>query len=272
MVVWMVARTANFTRAAEPVVPEMVAVPGGDFVFGGENLPGEDLPIRIWAVPRQTISCPTFSIARDETTTAEFARFIQDGGYDDSSLWDPEIISSLPDFRKEAADRYPEDDTPCVGLNYYEAEAYCAWLARKTGLPFRLPTEIEWEKAARGTDGRVFPWGNEWNPLYSNWGDDTDGDRAPDGKIDHFIFYAPVGSFPEGKSPYGCYDMAGNVWEWCASWLEDANGTKYRVLRGGSYRMASSRHLSAFYRGGARPETGSVFHAETGFRIAKSES
>jgi len=262
---------AASARAAEPLLPEMVTIPAGEFIFGGENLPGEDLPVRPWAVPRQTIACSTFSIAVYETTTAEFARFIQDGGYDDRTLWDPKIIPFLPDFRKEAEDPYPEDDTPCTGLNYYEAEAYCAWLARTTGLPFRLPTEIEWEKAARGTDGRVFPWGNEWNSRLCNWGDDADGDRAPDGKIDHFIFYAPVGSFPEGKSAFGCYDMAGNVWEWCASWMEEASGTKYRILRGGSYRMAYPRHLSVFYRGGARPETGSVFHADTGFRIAKSE-
>jgi iron(II)-dependent oxidoreductase len=123
-----------------------------------------------------------------------------------------------------------------VGINWYEAVAYANWLAKKTWKTYRLPTEAEWEKAARGTDGREYPWGNDFDKNLCN------SDQSS------FLQTSPVGIFPEGNSPYGCLDLAGNVWEWCADWynieyfkisplknpIGPANGTD-RVFRGGCW-------------------------------------
>jgi formylglycine-generating enzyme required for sulfatase activity len=120
-----------------------------------------------------------------------------------------------------------------VGVNWYEANAYCAWLSAVTGKSFRLPTEFEWEKAARGTDGRIYPWGDKFDPRKCN-------------SVEGQIYRAtPVGLLPAGVSPNGIFDASGNVAEWTESWYkaypgqkEDPSedyGEKYRIVRGGSW-------------------------------------
>jgi formylglycine-generating enzyme required for sulfatase activity len=158
---------------------------------------------------------------------------------------------------------------PVTGISFYEAEAYCRWLSEATGRPFRLPTEAEWEKAARGPDGRIWPWGNTWQEGHCN--SKEAGLRRP----------SPVGSYPGGVSPYEVLDMAGNAWEWCASrrtatypWRKPKVGERLldtllwgvntRVLRGGSY-FNDSKLVRGAYRLNFNPR---LRHNNRGLRVA----
>jgi formylglycine-generating enzyme required for sulfatase activity len=158
-------------------------------------------------------------------------------------------------------DQRIKDTLPVTGVTWIDAKDYCVW-AGKT-----LPSEAQWEKAARGEHGLEYPWGNDWNPDITNVGDNTDW---PDG-------ITPVGHFPQNKSPYGVYDLSGNVWEWVADWYDrypgstyehSGFGTKNKVLRGGGGGIGHYA-LSVFYRGAARsfapPTTSSD---DIGFRCA----
>jgi formylglycine-generating enzyme required for sulfatase activity len=120
-----------------------------------------------------------------------------------------------------------------VGINWYEAEAYARWLSAVSGQAFRLPSEQEWEKAARGSDGRKYPWGEQFDSHLCN---------TQEG---HLMTTSPVGLFPGGASPYNILDASGNVWEWTASWYQaypggnpqasDQFGERFRVVRGGAW-------------------------------------
>lgn len=130
-----------------------------------------------------------------------------------------------------------------VEISWGVAVAYCRWLAKATGRPYRLPSEAEWEKGARGTDGRIYPWGNLWDAKHCNSAEGGQGGTTP------------VDTYPAGASPYGLLDMAGNVWEWCSTiWQEKAypfqiqdEWTKaylgrtnvLRVLRGGAFNYGA---------------------------------
>jgi formylglycine-generating enzyme required for sulfatase activity len=172
-------------------------------------------------------------------TNEEFKAFIDDGSYSNEDYWtkdgwewkEKEKISE-PEYRHEG--KWNRPNFPVVGVSWYEAAAYANWLSKKNGIEYRLPTEAEWEKTARGIDSREYPWGNEFDKNKCN-SDECGLDRT-----------SPVGIFPNGKSPYGCLDMAGNVWEWCSDWFDEdyykkspkknPQGPKkgsYRVLRGG---------------------------------------
>jgi formylglycine-generating enzyme required for sulfatase activity len=152
-----------------------------------------------------------------------------------------------------------------VNVSWHDAMAYCNWLARVTGKPYRLPSEAEWEKGARGTDGRVYPWGSQWDPARCNGRASTPGGTTP------------VGAYPDGASLYGALDMAGNVWEWTSSAyeaypyepadgredLEAGDGVR-RVVRGGSFGNLHWRVRCAF-RGRDFP---SASFWDRGFRVA----
>ena len=139
-----------------------------------------------------------------------------------------------------------------VNVSWHDAVAFCEWLTKETGRSFRLPSEAEWEKAARGEDGRLYPWGNE-EP------DATRCNFNPNVKDT-----TPVGQYsPAGDSPYGCVDISGNVWEWTSSLhrpypyqaddgREDAGSDKTRVVRGGSF-SDGRRHVRCACRGRSRP-------------------
>ena len=165
----------------------------------------------------------------------------------------PSLITAM--LAKQAE----QDNLPITGVSWFAAKDFCLW--RKA----RLPTEAEWEKAARGPNGLEYPWGNEWDPKITNTGDDGEWEEG----------VAPVGSYKGNKSPYGAYDMSGNVWEWVDAWYEpyegstyktDAFGKRNRVLRGGGGGVGHYA-ISYFFRGASRQFSEPEMESEdVGFR------
>lgn len=214
-------------------VEHMVRVPGVAFVMGVSEAelaayeePGLIRRLLERSSPAHEVVVPTFLIDRYPVTHAQYARFVDDGGYEREELWSEAGWDWLS-HQKRRLPAYWEDyrwnrpNYPVVGVSWYEAEAYGRWAGK------RLPTEAEWEKAARGIDGRRWPWGNEWS-------DEAANAEAELGQL------TPVGIYPRGASPYGVLDMAGNVWEWTADWFAPYNDPKQKsdqlkVLRGGSW-------------------------------------
>jgi formylglycine-generating enzyme len=190
-------------RARTP--PGMALVPGGPFIMGSDD-PDADDDVR----PRRTVSVPAFYIDLHEVTNREFQKF------------DPS--HAIPPG---------EDNLPVGGITYAAAESYARWAGK------RLPTEEEWEKAARGTDGRRYPWGDDWDAGRVAARRRRRGEGASPPITAHGKLCAigpsrlqPVGSRPGGVSPYGCFDMAGNAWEWVQGFY---NGNpRQRLLRGGA--------------------------------------
>lgn len=217
--------------------------------------------------PQTTITIPdAFLIDQTDVTNAAYAQFMDDGGYAQDQWW------TEAGRQWKARSEGPNDGVnftsaqqPRVGVTWYEAYAYCAWRGG------RLPTEAEWEYAARGTDGRIYPWGNMFNPNNAVYGGNSNYRSAP------------VGSKPDGASWVGALDMSGNVWQWTSSLFmpypynskdgrENPSGanlggvTNLRVTRGGSWRYFPM-YLRTAYRGRLDPV--SEFYV-VGFRCARS--
>lgn len=158
-------------------------------------------------VPQREVYISAYLIDKYPVTNAEYKKFIESGGYKKRDFWSDAgwdyVLRSKPldsDVVNSALDG--EDDCPVVNVSWYEADAFAKYAGK------RLPTEAEWEKAARGTDGRVYPWGNEFDKTRLN---------CAESKIEK---PTPVTKYPEGQSDYGCFDMAGNIWEWTADWFD----------------------------------------------------
>ena len=177
---------------------DRVLIPAGPFLYrGSAGAPG--------TAPR-TVHLSAFRIDRYPVTVAAYAAFIEAGGYRDRKLWSRagwafrtrERLEHPRFWGDEAWAAYLVPNHPVVGVSAFEAEAYAAFRGA------RLPTEAEWEKAARGTDGRRYPWGDAWIP-------DACGSRnvGPRGTV-------PIGCYPRGRSPFGLHDVVGCVWQWCA--------------------------------------------------------
>jgi len=231
----------------EPIPSEMVTIPAGPFVRGTENGGFDERPTR-------TIHLDEFLIDRFEVTNHQYQQFVVATGH---------RKPGLPSRYAKSGAKVRGVNQPIVYVSWEDAEEYCRWKGK------RLPTEAEWEKAMRGTDGRLWPWGDKEQPDGANWARVKDGHEVT----------ARVGTFQMDKSPYGVMDGAGNVMEWVADWYDetyyktspDQNppspeyGT-YRVLRGGSYATTG-----ADVRITSRSKMMSDFRDETiGFRCATS--
>ena len=215
------------------IEPVMVEVPAGDFIRGSK-VDKTEQPVR-------KIYLDGYMIGKYPVTNSEFKAFINDDGYQNKDYWTLEGWQ----WRQEEnvseplywhGRKWNGPNFSVVGVSWYEASAYTHWLSKKTGHRYCLPTETQWEKAARGSSGFQYPWGNEFDKNKCN-SSECGLNRT-----------SPVGIFPSGKSPYGCMDMAGNVWEWCADWYDEnyykespdknpqgPEGGSGRVLRGGSW-------------------------------------
>ncbi len=234
-------------RFAGPLgLPEFVPIRAGWFWMGEDDSDQNERP-------RHRVYLDGYAIARYPTTNAMFARFVAAGGYADARWW-PEAIADdcwaagqVRDYylglRSQPAywygPRWNNPAQPVVGVSWYEAVAYCRWLtaALDDGHIYRLPTEAEWERAARGERGTRYPWRDEWREDHCNSREAGLGVTSP------------VGLFPQGAAEGPVHDMAGNVWEWCRDWYgegyyaacRDARNPggpgkgEYRVLRGGSW-------------------------------------
>jgi formylglycine-generating enzyme required for sulfatase activity len=250
--------------------PQLVAIPTGKFVMGtseeeihwlAENTDWGCSVKRDYfkdEQPQHEVMLGEYQIGRYPVTNLEYQAFVQSTGHRPPMHWKgndaPEEIS----------------DHPVTFICYDDAIAFCEWLSKLTEKPYRLPTEAEWEKAARGTDGRIYPWGAEFEVKFCNT--EESGIQST----------TPVGQYsPDGDGPYGCADMSGNVWEWCSDWyvekyyqnspVEDPMGlteSAWRVVRGASW-FSNQRRARCAARNRFEPDN---CHNHIGFRVALTPS
>ena len=227
----------------------LVYVPSGCFMMGSDDGYDDEQPVH-------EVCLSAFWIGQTEVTNAQYRHCVEAGACDlpgDTEYYDDEAYA----------------DHPVVWVSWEDASAYAAWLSEETGQDWGLPTEAQWEYAARGPQAWVYPWGDAFNGDYVVWGGNS-------------YETAPVGSKPEGASWVGAEDLSGNVWEWVADWYDaDEYGTltegvvnptgpatgRYRVLRGGSWNHGNTGLFRAAYRGWVNPRGGGDVR---GFRCARS--
>lgn len=242
-------RTPQISRLS--FEPEMILIPVGEFLMGSD--PKQDKAAYSNEQPQHTLYLPDYSIAKTPVTNAQYAAFVKATGYKAPQYWQNDKISQDKDMH------------PVVYVTGNDAMAYCKWLAKTTGKPYTLPSEAEWEKAARGTDGRLYPWGNTFDKSKCNVHASGIGDTTP------------VDRYPQGASPYGVLDRAGNVWEWTRSLFKSyrydpADGREnlevggIRVLRGGAWYSDDPAFARCAYRTGLNPDSR---YGNSGFRVAR---
>ncbi|MBC8231917.1 formylglycine-generating enzyme family protein [bacterium] len=310
---------------------EMILIPAGEFLMGSTKKEARDTEEK-WGLkegllesetPQHIVYLDAFYIDKYEVTNAQYQKFVDETGHrvpavptkeeviaafqserselgeESEEISDLQINATIQELTKTLSPWAWKDGTyppgkshhPVVLVNWYDAQAYANWAGK------RLPTEAEWEKAARGTDGRFYPWGNDWDGTRCNsaeriaqkplltlqaalrWFDDEWKTLAPIKRSQNTT--VPVGSYRKGRSSYGVHDMAGNVFEWCADWYDKdyhshspkqnppgpKNGNT-RVLRGGSWNYPGFK-LRSTYRNRHAPSIGG---SPNGFRCVRDVS
>ncbi len=255
-----------------PNAPNLARIPAGDFLMGAADAEEDERPVH-----RVYIS--EFFIGRFAVTQEEYGRFVRATGHPVPAIQRLPIIAQgerEPLFRELATPYIWDRDQPPAGhgshpvvlVQYDDALAYCRWLSVSIERPVRLPTEAEWEKAARGgTDGQRYPWGHEIDSSRANF--------LTDPSIKHQRGTRPTGTYP--PNAYGLYDVSGNAWEWVSDWyapdyygggeMRDPAGPEsgsMRILRGGSWVNDDVSMLRCAYRHKVPPDT---YAYSVGFRI-----
>ncbi len=276
ILVWLV------TAGAVVAEDNTVLIPAGSFIMGSNKVDtekngpeyGNAKPLYADEHPKHPVDLPAFQIDRYEVSNADYREFVAATGHTPPPYWLSNgyvlsmrkgEIGKLDDRRLRAlvADIFRidvdsrrldhqallkvidkhlayQDTLPVIEVDWGDAHDYCNWAGK------RLPSEAEWEKAARGAQANEFPWGDEWHAGYSNSGDEAWEDGV-----------APVGSYPRDRSPYGVMDMGGNVSEWVADWYQPYPGShessadfgrQYRVIRGGAWGREGHYALHLFLR------------------------
>jgi len=235
----------------------MVYVPADEFLMGSSDADGQAQDDE---KPQHTVYLDGYWIDRTEVTNAQYRKCVEAGACREPGCWDE--------------DNYNAPDQPVVCVSWDGAQAYAAWVGG------RLPTEAEWEKAARGTDGRIYPWGDEFDGTRLNYCDrNCEKDLKDTSADDSYALTAPVGRYLSGASPYGVLDMAGNVWEWVADRYDaeyyarsparnpqGPNSGGFRVIRGGAF-LNEVRFVRCAVRGWYFPF---VRNGYIGFRLVVS--
>lgn len=286
-----------------PATASDILISSGPFIMGSNKTDasgkqqeyGLVKPLFLDEHPEHQVELSSYFIDTYEITNAQYKQFVQATGHSEPFPWtqngynlvlarlqasdleslrwiateyfkfdlDTRQMSKTALINAMEAGQKIKDRLPVSSVTWQDADNYCRWVGK------RLPTEAEWEKAARGTDKREYPWGNDWDTGKANVGDDADWEGG----------IAPIGSYKNNQSAYGVFDMAGNVWEWTSSWYQPYPnsdytskefGETYKVIRGGGGGVGHYS-LSYFFRsamrGNALPTTQSE---DVGFRCARS--
>jgi serine/threonine-protein kinase len=252
--------------APEQIPAGFLHVPAGPFLQGGES------PSLTWSLPRAELALEDFFITEHPVTIAEYLEFLNslvetrpDEAHKRTPRRGPESGTYLatdargrfvlPEVDAEGDEWHPR--WPVIGVSWYDAAAYCDWRAARERRRIRLPTDCEWEKAARGVDGRAFPWGNRYDASLANMKDSRRERPAP----------TPVDDFPTDVSPYGVRGMAGNVRDWTGMEADAGEATTsraYFIIRGGCWGFGPTGD-SGHFRFGASP---TLVDGQLGFRLA----